>query len=83
MFDYLGAHDLKLHPRKCRFFQSQVEYLGHMIYRRGLRIQRAKVDVISKFPKLIDVNRLKVFLVLENYYQWFVKGFNQITKPLT
>ncbi len=62
VFDYLGARDLKLHLKKCKFFQSQVEYLGHMIYRIGLRIQRAKVDVISKFPRLIDVNRLKVFL---------------------
>jgi hypothetical protein len=81
VFDYLGAHDLKLHPRKFSFFKSQVEYLGHVIYQRGLRIQRAKVDVISKFPKLIDDNRLKVFLGLANYYQWFVKGFNHITKP--
>jgi hypothetical protein len=31
----------------------------------------------------IDVSRLKTFFRLANYYQQFIKGFNQIAKPLT
>jgi hypothetical protein len=27
----LKAHGLRLHPRKCKFFQESVEYLGHVI----------------------------------------------------
>jgi hypothetical protein len=31
----------------------------------------------------MDVNQLRAFLGLCNYYQRFVKGFNNIPKPLT
>jgi hypothetical protein len=51
-----GVHGLKLHLGKCRFFQSQVEYLSHMIYSRGLEVQKAKVDMISKVPKPTNVS---------------------------
>jgi hypothetical protein len=31
VFERLKAHGLRLHPRKCKFFQESVEYLGHVI----------------------------------------------------
>jgi hypothetical protein len=64
VFKHLGTHKLKLHLGKCRFLQSQMEYLGHMIYPRGLGDQKAKVDAISKVPILIDLSCLKAFLGL-------------------
>ena len=36
VLNHLMEHGLKLHPSKCTFFYPQVEYLGHMIYPRGL-----------------------------------------------
>jgi len=82
VFDHLGVHGLKLHPRKYRFFQSQVGNLGYMIYARGLGIQKAKVEAISKVPRPIDhVSWLRAFLGLANYYWKFVKGFSWITTP--
>jgi len=36
VFERLKNHNLKFHPGKCRFFQTKVEYLGHMIYLSGL-----------------------------------------------
>ncbi len=83
VFNHLGVHGLKLHPIKSRFFQSQVWYLGHMIYPRGLGIQKAEVEAISKVPRPIDhLSWLRAFLGLANYYQKFVKGFTWITTPL-
>jgi hypothetical protein len=35
-----------------------VEYLGHMIYRSGLKVQKAKVKVISQVPQPTNVNWL-------------------------
>jgi hypothetical protein len=32
VFGKLKEHDLNIHLGKCWFFQTQVEYLGHMIY---------------------------------------------------
>jgi hypothetical protein len=45
------VYGLKLHLGKCGFFQSQVGYLGHMIYPWGLGfVQKAKVMWFPRFP---------------------------------
>ncbi len=83
VFGKLKNHNFMCHPNKCQFFQTQVEYLGHMIYPCGVGIQKDKVETISQVPQLIDVNQLRAFLGLCNYQWRFVKGFNSIVKPLT
>jgi len=60
----LGLHGLKLHQGKCKLSQSKVEYLGHMIYLTSLRVQKVKVDVISKVSKQINISWLRPFLWL-------------------
>ncbi len=47
---------------------SQVDYLGHMIYLGGLEVQKAKVDVIAKVAKLINLNQLRAFIGLVANY---------------
>ncbi len=60
-----------------------MEYLGHMIYPSGLKVQKAKVETISQVFQLMDVSGLWMFLSLCYYYWMFVKGFSNIAKPLT
>jgi hypothetical protein len=38
VFEQLKAHGLRVHPRKCKFFQESVEYMGHVIYPCGLGV---------------------------------------------
>ncbi len=68
MFEWLKAHGLCLHPRKCKFFQENVEYLGHVIYPSGLGVQQVKVEVIACIPHPTDVSRVRAFMGLANYY---------------
>ncbi|CAM6113825.1 unnamed protein product [Calypogeia fissa] len=42
------THGLRLHPRKCKFFQEQVEYLGHVIYPGGIQSDREAIDFIAE-----------------------------------
>jgi len=51
MFKRLQDHNLKFHLGKCQFFNTQVEYLGHMIYLGGLGVQKAKVRLFHRSPK--------------------------------
>jgi hypothetical protein len=59
-----------------------MECLGHMIYSKGLGVQKTKVNAISKVIRPNDVSWLRAFLGLANCYQQFVKRFKQIAKPL-
>jgi hypothetical protein len=51
-----------------------------MIYLSGLGVKKAKVEAISYVPQPTDVNWLRAFFGLYNYYQIFIKGFSSITK---
>jgi hypothetical protein len=82
VFERLKAHGLRLHPRKCKFFQESVEYLGHVIYLGGFKVQQAKVEAIAHIPRPTDVSRVYVFMGLANYYRRYVKGFSAMAKPL-
>ncbi|CAM6087471.1 unnamed protein product [Calypogeia fissa] len=83
VFERLRTHGLRLHPGKCKFFQEQVEYLGHVIYPGGLDVQQTKVLAIILIPRPTDVSRIRAFVGLANYYRRYVKGFSRIVKPLT
>ncbi|CAM6101666.1 unnamed protein product [Calypogeia fissa] len=83
VFKRLRTHGLRLHLGKCKFFQEQVEYLGHVIYPGGLGMQQTKVLAITLIPRPTDVSRIQAFVGLANYYRRYVKGFSQIMKPLT
>jgi hypothetical protein len=82
MFERLKAHNLHLHPGKCKFFEESVEYLGHVIYPSGLGVQQVKVEAIARIPHPIDVSKVRAFMGLMNYYYRYVKGFNAMAKPL-
>ncbi len=82
VFEWLKTHGLHLHPGKCKFFQESVEYLGHVIYLGGLGMQQTKVEAIARISRPMDVNRVRTFMGLVNYYLKYVKGFNAMAKPL-
>jgi hypothetical protein len=81
VFEQLKARGLRLHPRKCKFFQESVEYLGHVIYPSGLEVQQVKVEAIACIPRPTNVSRVRAFMGLANYYRRYVKGFSAMAKP--
>jgi hypothetical protein len=82
VFEWLKAHGLRLHPGKCKFFQENVKYLGHVIYLGGLGVQQAKVEAITRILRPTDVSSVRAFMGLANYYRRYVKGFSTMAKPL-
>ena len=79
----LRAANLKLKPKKCKFFQPQVEYLGHIIDQNGSRPDNKKVEAVQTWPRPTTVTGVKSFLGFCNYYRKFVKDFAQKAEPLT
>jgi hypothetical protein len=82
VFEQLKVHGLHLHRGKCKFFQENVEYLGHVIYPSGLGMQQVKVEAIAHIPRPMDVSRVRAFMGLAKYYRRYVKGFSAMAKPL-
>ena len=57
--------------------------LGHVISKRGIEVDKAKVEVIERLPPPSDVKGIRSFLGHTGFYRRFIKDFSKISRPLT
>lgn len=74
---------LKLKPKKCHLFQTEVLYLGHVVSSNGISTDPAKTDSVRNWPTPTNPTDIRSFLGLASYYRRFVKKFSDVVKPLT
>ena len=75
-------HGLRLKKEKCIFLAKSVEYLGHQISKEGIQALPSKVDAIAQAPEPKNVQELRSFLGLLNYYGKFIKNLSSILYPI-
>lgn len=68
---------------KSALCMHEVEFLGHMVGRNGLRTMEDKVQAVREWPTPSNIAELRAFLGLAGYYRRFVRGFSEIALPLT
>ncbi|KAK8670108.1 hypothetical protein V6N13_104869 [Hibiscus sabdariffa] len=73
---------LVLNWEKCHFMVDEGIVLGHKISARGIEVDRAKIDVISKLPPPTNIKGIRSFLGHAGFYRRFIENFSKITKPL-
>ncbi len=73
---------LRLKPEKCSFFQTSLEYLGHIITCEGIKPNPNKIEAVLNFMKPHDITSTKSFLGLINYYRKFIKNISELSLPL-
>ena len=74
--------NLVLNWEKCHFMVSQGIVLGHIISEKGIEVDKAKVDFISKLPPPTNVKTVRQFLGHAGFYMRFIQDFSKISKPL-
>lgn len=73
---------LKFNKQKCKFSQSSIKYLGHILTNTGVEIDHDKVSAIQQMPKPKNKKEIEIFLGMCTYFSKFIKNYSVINEPL-
>jgi hypothetical protein len=74
--------NLILSWEKSHFMVQEGIVLGHIVSKRGLEVDRAKVELISKLSPPTTVRQIHSSLGHAGFYRRFIKDFSKISRPL-
>ncbi|GJZ92398.1 reverse transcriptase domain-containing protein, partial [Tanacetum coccineum] len=67
---------------KCHFMVKEGIVLGHKISKSEIEVDKAKVDVIAKFPHPTSIKGIRSFLGHTGFYRRFIQDFSKIARPM-
>ena len=74
---------LVLNWEKCHLMVKKGIALGRRISKKGIKVNRAKVEVVERVPLPISVKGMRSFLGHSRFYRRFINDFPNIAHPLS
>ena len=81
-FGRLKEFNLKIKPKKSFFFQAEVNFLGHILSKKGVSPIPEKVAKIKDWPIPKTPKEVHSFVGLASYYWRFIPNFTKWAGPL-
>ena len=74
-FDVIRKHNLKIKIKKCKFFQTSIDFLGHVVSNDEIKPPEEKIEAIKlcKLPE--NVEQILAFIGMASHYGKFIKDF--------
>ena len=82
VFERLQENNLKLKPRKCKFFQTEVPFLGKLTTRDGLAVDPRKIEAIVSWSVPQSKRDVESFLGFVNYQCHYIKDYANLAALL-
>ncbi|KAJ9536067.1 hypothetical protein OSB04_un000770 [Centaurea solstitialis] len=68
---------------KCEFWLREVQFLGHIVSKNGIKVDPVKIEAIEKWEPPKTPTEVRSFLGLAGYYRKFIQDFSRIATSLT
>lgn len=82
VFERLRQNGLVLNLVKCRFAQTEVDFLGYRVCCDGIKPDPERVRAVVQYKSPETVKELRRFLALVNGYKRFISRAAEMQKPL-
>ena len=79
----LRDHQIFAKFSKCDFFKDKIQYLGHVVTKKGISVDPKKIKAIEDWPVPKDVTDVRSFMGITGYYRRFIEGFSRIANSIT
>nr|GFC66558.1 reverse transcriptase domain-containing protein [Tanacetum cinerariifolium] len=73
---------LSLNWEKSHFMVKEGIVLGYKISMKGIEVDKAKIEVISKLPHPTTVKGIRSFLGHAGFYRRLIKDYSKISRPM-
>ena len=83
VFRTLQQNEFFLKRSKCLFAQESIEYLGHIVFGKGVKPEPSKIQAMVRWPTPSTAKELRAFLGLTGFYRKFIKNYAAMASPLT
>ena len=83
VFDIRYENKLYAKLTNCCFAKNELEYLGHVMGKDGIKVDPRKIDTVTRWTRSNDVSQLRLFLGLSNYFRQFIQGYSTLVVLLT
>jgi len=82
VFQRLRDNGLAVSPEKCVWRAQEVEFLGYVIGREGIKMANNKVEAVLSWKTPGSLTEVQLFLSFANFYQCFIKDYSKVARPL-
>jgi hypothetical protein len=83
VLQWLRDHQLYAKFSKCKFWLTEVQFLGQMVSSEGISMDLSKVREVLDWKPPRTMHQVRSFLGLAGYYHRFIANFSKIAKPIT
>jgi hypothetical protein len=83
VLDILREQKLYAKESKCELFRTEVDFLGHIVGRGGLRMMEDKVAAVQAWPVPSTISHVRSFLGTIGFYRKFIPAFSSVASPLS